>query len=217
MSIASLQRGLQEIYELDIRHDVGDFLITCRDVAESLGGGPAFANAREKLLVRQQSDELKLSLYLHPDVVATLDRIVSPRGLEMRDLQDFCLGLEGVSHFLYLIWNATYSRSVTLLEMELQAEIDKFVVISRCLDIQPASAACGGLIDLLFHAVAFREDLGPAEQRRYREANDYARRYCCSLVASYQGPGGRPGLLNELRRFYRMSGGKKLERIRRLH
>ena len=49
-------------------------------------------------------------------------------------MECFCLALEGVSHFLYLIWNASFDRSVTLLEMELQAEIDKFVMLGIFLE-----------------------------------------------------------------------------------
>ncbi len=35
--------------------------------------------------------------------------------------------LEGVSHFVYLAWNAGHDKPVSLLELEMQAEVDKYV------------------------------------------------------------------------------------------
>ena len=43
------------------------------------------------------------------------------------NLADYWTALEGVSHFMYLAWNAGHDRAVSLLELELQAEIDKYV------------------------------------------------------------------------------------------
>ena len=42
------------------------------------------------------------------------------------NLQDCCTALEGVSHFHYFVWSADRRRHVSLLELELQAEVDKY-------------------------------------------------------------------------------------------
>ena len=43
------------------------------------------------------------------------------------NVADYWTALEGVSHFLYLAWNAGHDKPVSLLELEMQAEVDKYV------------------------------------------------------------------------------------------
>ncbi len=47
--------------------------------------------------------------------------------LNESNVADYWTALEGVSHFHYFAWNAGHDKPVTLLELELQAEIDKYV------------------------------------------------------------------------------------------
>ena len=51
--------------------------------------------------------------------------------LDGENLADFWSALEGVSHFTYYAWNAARDKSVSLFELELQAEVDKFVTTSK--------------------------------------------------------------------------------------
>ena len=217
MSLSRLQTGLQDIYELDIAHDVANYLITSRALADRLGAPCSNRGAREKLLVHEDEDGLNLSLYLDGRVLERFDRHDPFRRLDGGNLQEFCLVLEGISHFLYLVWNATYDRSVTLLEMELQAEVDKFVMLLECLERQENAPAPGQLSRLLFDSGVYHADLSREEMQRYREAAAYARRYCRLLERRYLERGDRDGLLAELRRFYRLTKQGKLKRILEPH
>ena len=210
VSLQLLQQGLQDIYALKVTHSVDDFLLTNRDQARQLGGAAALRNARESLLVQEDDGELNLSLYLDVDVMAALDPGRSPP-----DLQDFCLALEGVSHFLYLVWYASHNRSVTLLEMELQAEIDKYLML-RGVHAGVAGSSVDGLLQRLFQNVIFHADLGAQELTRYQDANHLAERYCRRLEQRFFRGGSRAELLRELRGFYRLSRSDKLHHIKRL-
>jgi hypothetical protein len=106
-------------------------------------------------LLREDGNELSLSLYLHSDVVEKMLVDDPMPRLYEGNLEYFCLALEGVSHFLYLIWNASFDRSVTLLEMELQAEIDKFVMFGVFLEKQNKRLRPGQLRKLLFETEGF--------------------------------------------------------------
>jgi len=210
--LASIQRHLQEIYELDVACNVHDFLITSRFMPAPQ---PA---SREQLLLVQEPDELLLSLYLHEEVVNKLAPSNGNLRLHPGNLECFCLALEGISHFLYVIWNAAYGRRVTRLEMEVQAEIDKFIMVARHLEGDTDRPPPGRLLQLLFDSISFRDDLSADELQRYRDANTLARRYCTGLAARYTFQGyGERSLLRELRRFYRLGAGEKLRRINRLH
>ena len=86
--------------------------------------------AEEELIVAEPaggSDELALSLYLDPALLARLARADPLGRLHAGNVADYWTALEGVSHFLYLAWNAGHDKPVSLLELEMQAEVDKYV------------------------------------------------------------------------------------------
>jgi len=184
-------------------------------LANSLDCGSSNPNLKEKLLLSQSEDELHLSLYLHNDVVEKMLEDDPVQHLHDGNLEDFCLALEGVSHFLYLSWNASFDRSITMLEMELQAEIDKFVMLVMCLEKQNKHIAPGQLRQVLFETAGFHEELSDFERQRYRDASYFAEKYCWQLESFYMNNRGRPELLQELRLFYRLTQTDKLRRINR--
>jgi hypothetical protein len=205
--LQALQQDLQEIYALNVAHDVNDFLCTDRELALFLGGGRVLRGVRENLFVKENGGELNLSLFLDPDVIAALDS--AARDSRAGRLDDYCLALEGVSHFLYLVWYASHARSVTLLEMELQAEIDKYIMLRGVLYHSGVP-----LLQRLFRDAVWQQGLAPDELVRYREANRLAERYCRVLEDRFIRRGSRSGLLQELRSFYRRSRSDKLHHIR---
>ena len=156
---------------------------------------------------------MNLSLFLDPQILDHFNTHDPLEYLDQHNIQEFCLVLEGISHFLYLVWNASYDRSVTLLEMELQAEVDKFIMLLECLENQSVAPTPG----LLFRANIYHDDLSYEESRRYRQASSYARKYCQHLEDRFLGQGDREGLLLELRRFYRLTKPGKLGRIGESH
>ncbi len=44
------------------------------------------------------------------------------------NLAEYCTALEGVSHFVYSTWRLDRDLPVSLLELETQAEVDKYAV-----------------------------------------------------------------------------------------
>lgn len=216
MSVDYLQRELQSIYELNVSHDVSDFLIK-EDLTEQLSARQKNTLIKEKLLLVQEKDDLNIGLYLHNDVLNTIKRDSPEHKLHAGNLEAFCLALEGVSHFLYLIWNAGFDRSITLLELELQAEIDKFVMLAFSLEEQNQSVSPGQLRRLLFETAAYHDSLNEGEKQRYLEASAYAEKYCWKLESDYLSQKSRQQTLSELRQFYRLSCPEKLRRIQQLH
>src|SRR2546429_9346982 len=120
MLLSRLQHLLGGIYDVRIAHDVYDFLVTDRG---RLPHAARSGVADEELLVAQPadgSDEVVMSLYLDPALLERLRREDPLRRLHTGNLADCWTALEGVSHFLYLAWNAGHDRAVSLLELEMQ-------------------------------------------------------------------------------------------------
>lgn len=161
----------------------------------------------------EDEDELHIALYLEPTIVARLADEDPFARLHDGNLAAFLLALEGVSHFLYLTWNASFERSVSLLELELQAEVDKYVSTLHLLGRQYNGRVPIDLHQQLFESVVFDPTLEDGQLVRYREANRFAGKYCRSLEARYLREYSGSPMTAELRRFYRLTQNQKIRRI----
>jgi len=169
-------------------------------------------SSQEKLLLLQNGDDLQVALYLDARVIDAL-RDKEPHACLHRDnLDAFLQALEGVSHFIYLTRNAAYDQPVSLLELELQAEIDKYIT-SAVYSGRRGESGSGSVRRMLFANPTYREELDRVEHARYRRANEFANAYCQRLEESYRHDFCGPRMFNELRRFYRLPQAGKLRHI----
>jgi len=215
MDLTKIQQQIEDLYAVSSTHRVTDFLITDPSIAQALDGSKSAAQRPpEQLLVMQADDEINLSLFIDAKVLERLQRDDPYLRLHDGNMSDLCLVLEGVSHFVYVVWSATYDRSLTPMELELQAEIDKYVSMARMFIDQHPGPLPKNLHKWLFEKIRFRDDLESESLARYRDANEYARRYCRHLEKSYFRHRQQPDPTRELRRFYRLNRSDKLHRIR---
>ncbi len=217
MSLDYFQERLQDIYEIDVKHRAHDFLISDAILVDMLLGNKPSVPAKEKLLIAEHAEGMDLSLYISEDVIAHIESAHPIELLISGKHSEFCLILEGVSHFLYLVWNAKHYRQVTLFEMELQAEIDKFIFLHAYYSDETENNNSSGIRNWLFESHSYNDNLNNDELTRYEQANYYAGKYCMGLQQQFRLSGENKDLLNELRRFYRFSRADKLRYINRLN
>lgn len=170
----TIQRRLEVAYGLDETPHVAPFV----DTEEG---------AREALFLRESGDDVEIRVRL-PDVP------------ERPSFDVLCQIVEGVSHFVYLCTRIEAGVPATFLELEIQAEVDKFVVLGGR-DARPRHR----FLDRLFDAVSFVHDDGTEPGDRYRTANRLAARFCAKL------PEDAPRSIARLRAFYR---GRQDEKLR---
>ena len=215
MLLSRLQELIGGIYDVRVAYDVCDFLVTDR---RSLPRAPHGGLAEEELLVAQSADggEIALSLYLDPALLARLasaDPLVELNG---GNVGDWWTALEGVSHFLYLAWNAGHDKPVSLLELEMQAEVDKYVASYWLMRRQYPGHFPAELHRVLFERTRVDPRLTAQRQRLYGEASGYAARFCRRLEQRLTGAAhGEREVLTELRRFYRLTNARKRAHIER--
>lgn len=209
----SFQTTLESIYRIEVGHSVEDFLITDRALACELDTSVNAREIKEKLLIRPGADGLELALYLDQSIVEHLDRENPLFGLHGDNLSDFWIALEGVSHFLYLMWNACLDKSVTLMELEMQAEVDKYVTSLCLIKHQKQRWLSRQLRENLFHGVLFDENLDDQSLTRYKDANFYAGKYCMQLETRYLRKQRGRMMIEDIRHFYRLPQGGKIRRI----
>jgi hypothetical protein len=206
--LAGLQKLLRDFYALDLLYEVDDFLTTDAGLASALDARGRRLD--EKLLIAEQDGEAEVSLYLAQGLLDRLARSDPLEKLDADNLEDFWTAFEGVSHFTYYAWNAQLEKPVTLLEMELQAEVDKYVATALLLARQGRGRA-RELHRWLFDMPRLDERLDGEELDRYRQANRYAGKYCRKLEPALAA--ADETVRAELRRFYRLSQASKIEHI----
>lgn len=184
-----LQTRLEGFYRLEALPDVDDF-------AE-----PTDEEGREVVLVRQAPDAVEVSVTL------PAAGLVPPSGDLSLDV--LCQIVEGVSHFVYLADRIRSLRSTTRLELELQAEVDKFVVLGFAAVSRADHGTAWRVVHRLYEGVRFLHPAGSEEGDRYRVANDLAARFC-ARVARRVGSDARERLV----RFHREGQEEKMRLAR---
>ena len=197
---SAVQNGLERLYQLERVADVHAFV----QAAEG--------KEREALLVHEHDDgTLEMALRLPALAQRELD-------VGGGDLDPLCQIIEGVSHFVYLADRARRDREATQLELELQAEVDKYVVLAASLANRKAhdgAASLDGrssaaLRRRLFEEVSFADDAESELGERYRLANDLAHGFVRRLEREFVETRRFGEMREALRRFYRMGQADKV-------
>jgi hypothetical protein len=189
---ARVQRALESLYQLDRVADVHPFL-------EEASG-----DERETLFVREAPDgALEMSLRIPRLGAQSFDLARDA------DLDPLCQIIEGVSHFVYLAERARADREATQLELELQAEVDKFVVLAAWLG-EPDARASATLRRRLYEDVSYAHAEETEHGHRYRLANVRAHAFVRGLEKQYLVTRRWNEMRVALRRFYRVGQEEKL-------
>lgn len=197
-----LQAALALFYRLEASPPVEAFRVG-EELYAALGieaGGH-----REALLVHYDGEHTDLGLFISDEIRSGAASFLATLGEgEVDDLDAFCAALEGVSHFVYFTF-AGRARPVSRLELELQAEIDKFIFLRSVIGLSGAD-----LVEKLFD----RFTIHAQAAERYQVANREARRYA-RWVDRAMAAGKAESVLSDVRRLYRMPMPRKLEHIAR--
>jgi hypothetical protein len=191
--LRSVQLRLERLYALEPGPNVVDF------VSEGEPG------QREHLVLRQHRNLMEITLRFPPRIMQ------GPLPSARPEPSDIWLQLiEGASHFVHLVQRARADLPTTLLELELQAEVDKFVLLAL-LDRQGAQGSRGRaravhLHRVLFENVCYLYPPGTPRGERYRLANSLAARYVVRLLALRTAE----GIPKALRRFFRSGQADKV-------
>lgn len=194
--LAQLQQLLSSVHGVEAA-PVSEFLVSKAPYATD-----------EALLVSEHGEELQVGLFLHDSVLAQLARPFSDPWSHER-LSGFCAAAEGVSHFLYISHRAEQGGQVSHLELEAQAELDKYLAVVLQLWATGRRKASPALRRRLFDGFSLRHGMSTAEGDRYRLASSLAAACARALEARYVLEGRLDALLRHVRRLYRLSAGEK--------
>jgi hypothetical protein len=192
VELIRLQQQIESIYQLEPTPPIVPFVRIEQ------------GDAREHLIVRQSADSLELIVVLPQ---ASVEALMAHGGIE--DMDAYLGAIEGISHFIHLAERVRTRLPTTLLELELQAEVDKFAILTD----GPADLPATELQSLhrrLYEDVRYLHASATERGQRYRLANGLAAKLWSHLINEGHGAANR-GIL---RRFYRASQAEKIRMVR---
>ncbi|MDH5493095.1 MAG: hypothetical protein OEY14_14165 [Myxococcales bacterium] len=210
MSLPELQRLLTGFYDLGCLPPVQDFVCDA-DVARAAGASVVLRG--EVLLILEEPEWVSVGLYVDPAALLALE---AAGGLadalhEQENWSAFCLITEGVSHFLYLMFRMRSDDPVSQLELEVQAEVDKYATALLVGNgVGAIRARSREVRRRIFDDVRYLDAPESEQGARYRIATKIAWRYTGELERRFLDRGELEGFWRELRRFYRRGGHAKL-------
>jgi hypothetical protein len=213
MVLRGLQSLLARLYDVELPYDVYDFLVTDRQAVTCPDPENDQRALDEELLLAEMPDGAGVALYLDPAVLKRLEAADPHHALTEENLADYCTALEGVSHFVYSTWRLDRDSPVSLLELETQAEVDKYAVTVFLLARQLGGGSYPAQVHRrLFDQVSFDARLKPDQYERYRTAHRCAANYCRRLESRFvnRGVARVEAMVRELRGFYRLRHDAKL-------
>ncbi|MAY79340.1 MAG: hypothetical protein CL930_00970 [Deltaproteobacteria bacterium] len=202
--LSQIQTHLESIYRIEAP-SVSEFLIDASQVLEVLGKD--VRQADEWVLVREAEDGVDLAVFIAEEHLKMLRQANSLAHAAEIAFPSFCAATEGVSHFLMLVERSRRTEPVSMLELEAQAEVDKFV----CATLHHPSRS-EEWWRRLFRETSLAEGLDVEEMERYEEAGRLAAAFCGALTEEPH----VDAFLRTLRSFWRKSGALRLEHMRRL-
>jgi hypothetical protein len=214
--MSTVLRGMQSLlgrlYDVEVHYDVSDFLVTDRSALHAVSPVNDSRALDEQLLLAETADGASISLYLDEHLLKRLE-LADPLGaLTEGNLADYCTALEGVSHFVYTAWRLHGDAPVSLLELETQAEVDKYAATVFLIAQQQGGNYPAQVHPRLFDRVSFDARLEREQYDRYRTAHRCAANFCRRLERRFvqRGEARIEALLRELRKFYRLGSTAKL-------
>jgi hypothetical protein len=160
-----------------------------------------------RLLVRETSGGVRACIYFPDAMISHLEAHPPQHGLHDANVDAFAVLVEEVDHLLTAAERAHAGRGISLLEMELQANVSKELVLARFVAGRRPRLDAGRKLWLrhhLFHKRAYC-DGDETVRTRYDEASRYALHFLTRLERL-----PRPRRVAALRRFHRASLPDKL-------
>jgi len=211
-----LQKHLSTIYALPSLGEIRQFMIDLETLKKLHPTSFEESKIGEKIILRSNEDSsVDIALYLQEEILKNLGKNCPEDDLNEENLADFCTVVEGISHFLFVGFRTQMTLPISAIELELQAEIDKFIAsFIYCYQQSGSTQFVDSLYQAIFHHFQFKSDLDSQEMERYHLASTSAAKLCKFLLRKFlKHEPDWPGLLSFLRHFYRQGWNSKFSTI----
>lgn len=214
MLIDQVQNQLECLYGIGIPQRVADYLINRQQLLHYMPQASQQKIPKELFLVRNPGENtVEVALFFDLKLLKNLKKNDPFHSLNDQNLSDFCILIEGVSHFVYFLWKSEQQLPITQLELELQAEIDKFLMLFFYLRTRHDPKFTVSLMTALFEEFSLHDFLSLEARERYLTASTLASRFCYRLQNKVRREHDLQIAIHEIRDFYRFTQQQKIRHI----
>lgn len=169
-------------------------------------------NSGARVFIRDEEHPLKVSIY-YPDAMIRELEDNDPRAGIHDDNIDLCAGfVEELDHFLFIARNYKLNRPFSLLELELQANVTKYLVLKYFIALQNKSIRlCNYDKEYIRYHLFYKckyDIENSSERKRYEDAGKFGMIYTKHIDLLSQ-----EDRLRDLRKFSRMTCASKIRYI----
>lgn len=185
-AIQHIDSAIQSLYKLSHGFSAVDFLIPVKPhQILKAAYHPDHNGALYLFSPDNAPEDLEVGIYLSPAVQKTLKTYAAWKKQQWKAKQfsAFCVASEEVSHFNYFLHHETQGKKVRVLDLEIQGDIDRFLVVffANCEPQKNNSELFGSLYKKLFVDFELSKDLSSEEKELYLKANHDAKAFISRL------------------------------------
>ena len=165
-----------------------------------------------RVLLRDAGDTLKVSIYYPDSLIRELEDNDPRLGIHDENI-DLCASfIEELDHFLFIAQNYKSNRPFSLLELELQANVTKYLVLKYFIALQSRSLKLSKFDrEYIRHHLFYKRQFDvedTTERKRYEDAGKFGMMYTEQIDRL-----SHEERLRDLRRFSRMTCPSKIKHI----
>lgn len=191
--IQLIQKKIETIYRLEQCPQAQHYLITEQQLS-------LFEKEpTPQILFSESDDDVSLGIYLGNKIQDSLKK-----SIKTFSFQDFCVMSEEISHYIYLVWSKSNGKKLNLLDLEIQGEIDKYILARE------VYKSNDGWISRIFSDFLLRDHLDMESKERYLEANRLAKKLMQYL---HKKKFSKSKTVDWLRHFYRQNSDHRIAMI----
>jgi hypothetical protein len=166
--VHQIQKSLETLNGFSNPHSVEDFIIA--------------SDKKNALIVHEQNEEADIAVCLQKKILDKLSQTKLPRDFQLELFPDLSIVIEELSHFNTYCLKAMHLQEVSELELEVQAEVDKFGLALGWLEQRNEQELREKVYDILFKEIHLGDWVENAEADRYQEAHLIAKNFCRKIL-----------------------------------
>ncbi|KKM95256.1 hypothetical protein LCGC14_1190050 [marine sediment metagenome] len=216
--IEELQRKIEKTYALDTGiTNIEEFVIGNKGykkfyAKEKIKTVVNNSYSRSQVFIRDVGNTLKISIYYPDELIKVLEDNDPRIGLHDDNIDACASFVEELDHFLFIAQNFKLNRPFSLLELELQANVTKYLVLKYFIALQSKSIRLSKsdkeyIRHHLFYKRKYDTD-DPSERKRYEDAKIFG-----IIYTKYIDFLSHEDRLRDLRKFSRMTCSSKIRHI----
>ncbi|GJQ60810.1 MAG: hypothetical protein D8M57_12055 [Candidatus Scalindua sp. AMX11] len=216
--IEELQRKIEKTYALNTgitnieKFVIGDYGYKEFYLEERIQSVVENDSSGSRVFIRDGGDTLKMSIYYPDKLIKVLEENDPRLGLHDDNIDECASFVEELDHFLFIVQNFRQNRPFSLLELELQANVTKYLVLKYFISLQNRAMRLREFDKeyIKYHLFYKRKyDIeGTIEKKRYEDAKKFGMIY--TRYIDYLSHEER---LRDLRLFSRLTCPSKIQHV----